>query len=181
MVRYLDNNTKKLLSRDETEILLFALYLESQGNPNGLVQKAVAQMKGSMVFVFGSNEAGIHGAGAAKVAAQRYGAVRGVGEGHEGNSYALPTRTGKFVTLDLPKIQVYVNNFIKYAKSRQDLQFQVTAIGTGHAGLEHADMAPMFAAAPNNCQFDSVWQTWLPDKKFWGTYDTSPHSRVTEG
>ena len=190
MARYLDGD-KDMLSRDEVEILLFALYLESlkSGNPKGLAAQGTAlvaaqhafgkkePMKGTMIFVFGSNEQGVHGAGAAKVAQQRYGAVRGVGEGHEGNSYALPTRkynraTGVISTLDLPAVQAHVDTFIKYAKSRQDLTFQVTAIGTGHAGLTHAQMAPMFVLAPENCQFDTVWETWLkmPGRKFWGTY-----------
>ena len=42
------------------------------------------------IFVFGSNEAGRHGAGAARVHLQ-YGAVYGWGYGHYGNSYAIPT------------------------------------------------------------------------------------------
>jgi hypothetical protein len=123
-----------------------------------------------MIFVFGSNTAGIHGAGAAKVAAKQHGAIRGIGFGRCGNSYAIPTRDGDFVTLSLPTIQTYVNAFIKYAKSCPDLEFQVTAIGTGYAGLAHRHMAPMFKDAPNNCLFDDVWKPWLPGKRFWGTY-----------
>lgn len=44
------------------------------------------------IFVFGSNPKGVHGAGAAKVAREQFGAVYGVGEGLTGNSYALPTK-----------------------------------------------------------------------------------------
>lgn len=44
------------------------------------------------IFVFGSNPKGIHGAGAAKVAMEQFGAKFGVGEGLTGNSYALPTK-----------------------------------------------------------------------------------------
>lgn len=44
------------------------------------------------IFVFGSNPKGVHGAGAAKVAREQFGAVYGVGEGITGNSYALPTK-----------------------------------------------------------------------------------------
>ena len=44
------------------------------------------------IFVFGSNPKGIHGAGAAKVAMEQFGAKYGVGEGLTGNSYALPTK-----------------------------------------------------------------------------------------
>ncbi len=187
MVRYLDGNTTRMLTHDEVEVLLFALYLESlKTNPrDGLAAKGTMVLaaqgaygkRGLMVFVFGSNEQGIHGAGAAKVTAMKHGAKRGKGEGHVGNSYALPTRKvtyqragGEFTTLTMPEVQAHVDTFIKYATEHPELLFQVTAIGTGHAGLEHEDMAPLFAAAPDNCQFDTVWEEWLPNKKFWGTY-----------
>lgn len=127
-------------------------------------------MDSSAIFVFGSNEAGIHGAGAAKVALKFHGAIYCRGEGHHGKSYAIPTRNRRLVTLPLPKIREYVERFLKYASLHGDLQFQVTAIGTGYAGLRHEDMAPMFASAPDNCWFDTVWEPWLPGKKFWGTY-----------
>ena len=38
------------------------------------------------IFVFGSNEAGVHGAGAAYVAAKKHGAEMGVGQGWPGRS-----------------------------------------------------------------------------------------------
>lgn len=43
------------------------------------------------VFVFGSNRNGNHYGGAARIAYERFGAEWGVGEGHTGQSYALPT------------------------------------------------------------------------------------------
>jgi len=45
-----------------------------------------------IVFVFGSNPEGRHGAGAAKIAREKFGAMYGCGEGLQGNSYALPTK-----------------------------------------------------------------------------------------
>ena len=44
------------------------------------------------IFVFGSNPTGYHGAGAAKDAANRFGAIYGQGEGLQGSAYALPTK-----------------------------------------------------------------------------------------
>lgn len=44
------------------------------------------------VFVFGSNPEGRHGAGAAKLASQKYGAIYGVGRGLQGRSYGLVTK-----------------------------------------------------------------------------------------
>ena len=44
-----------------------------------------------IIFVFGSNYQGFHGAGSAKVALEKFGAVYGEPIGLFGNSYALPT------------------------------------------------------------------------------------------
>jgi hypothetical protein len=44
------------------------------------------------IFVFGSNPEGRHGAGAAKIAKEQFGAIYGQGEGIQGNSYAIPTK-----------------------------------------------------------------------------------------
>ena len=44
------------------------------------------------IFVFGSNTEGRHGAGAAKVAREQFGAIYGQCQGLQGNAYALPTK-----------------------------------------------------------------------------------------
>ncbi|MDE6377500.1 MAG: hypothetical protein K2K72_02015, partial [Duncaniella sp.] len=51
------------------------------------------------IFVFGSNLAGLHGGGAARIAFNRFGAVWGQGEGLQGNSYAIPTMQGGVETI----------------------------------------------------------------------------------
>lgn len=131
-----------------------------------------------MIFVFGSNEAGIHGAGSALTARLNYGAVLMQGVGRQGESYAIPTK-GKIVIngqtrvgrpLPADKIKEYVDGFIRYAKENPSEEFQVTKIGTGHAGFTHEMMAPLFSDAPGNCLFDTAWEPWLPGKRFWGTY-----------
>lgn len=68
--------------------------------------------KGEVVFTFGSNESGIHGAGAARVAVQHYGAVYGVGYGHQGNSFAVPTKDWEIQTLPFDVVKVYIERFI---------------------------------------------------------------------
>jgi hypothetical protein len=62
----------------------------------------------SVVFVFGSNLAGRHGRGAALEAAQKWGAVYGVGEGRTGDSYALPTKDRFIRTLQLADVSRHV-------------------------------------------------------------------------
>ena len=50
------------------------------------------------IFVFGSNPEGRHRAGSARVAANKFGAIYGQGEGMQGSSYALPTKRIKNIT-----------------------------------------------------------------------------------
>lgn len=94
------------------------------------------------IFVFGSNLAGHHGGGAARIAIERFGAVWGQGVGIQGKSYAIPTMQGPVET-----IQPYVDEFIEFAKRNPDLRFLVTPIGCGIAGFKPADIAPLFQAS----------------------------------
>uniref|UniRef100_A0AAU6VZ10 ADP-ribosylglycohydrolase n=1 Tax=Pseudomonas phage Arace01 TaxID=3138526 RepID=A0AAU6VZ10_9VIRU len=122
------------------------------------------------VFVFGSNAAGIHGAGAAKVAWKQHGARYGKGYGHHGDTFAIPTKDEHIETLPLPRIEQYVQGFLAYAKDHRKLTFQVTRIGCGLAGYKDKDIAPLFKDAPLNCQFDEAWKPFLGDAyTYWGT------------
>lgn len=102
----------------------------------------ITELKADEIFVFGSNLAGMHGAGAAYIAFQKFGAVMGCGVGLRGQSYAIPTMQGGVET-----IKPYVDDFIAYAKSRPDLFFYVTRIGCGIAGFRDKDIAPLFKDA----------------------------------
>ena len=125
----------------------------------------------NMIFVFGSNEGGWHGAGAAKFALEHRGAKLRVPFGQEGQSFAIPTKDGTIKhTLKLPTIKAYVDEFIEEAKLHPELSFQVTRIGCGLAGLRDEDIAPMFKEAPENCWFDTAWQPWLGERNYWGHF-----------
>lgn len=115
------------------------------------------------VFVFGSNLKGIHGAGAAKFAAARYGAVRGVGEGRTGKAYALPTKAGPYETLTLKQIHTHVDTFLAHAVANPGDRFLLTKVGCGLGmrfrtpqGVEvvadytEQDIARLFESAPDN-------------------------------
>lgn len=104
-----------------------------------------------MIFVFGSNLRGCHGAGAALFARQNHGAVLGVGVGLRGNSYAIPTKDEHIHTLPLDRIAAYVADFLTFARENPEMEFQVTAIGCGLAGLKPFQIGPMFKGAPPNC------------------------------
>ena len=96
------------------------------------------------IFVFGSNLAGDHAGGAARLANQKFGAIWGQGVGLQGNSYAIPTMQGGIET-----IKPYVDEFIEFAKSHPELTFYVTKIGCGIAGFKEEDIAPLFKTAIN--------------------------------
>lgn len=113
------------------------------------------------IFVFGSNEAGIHGAGAAAFAYAKRGARYGFGYGHSGDSFAIPTKNEDIRTLPLDIINAYVCGFLAYATGKRKLKFMVTRIGCGLAGYTDADIAPMFVGAPLNCIFDEKWRVYL--------------------
>jgi hypothetical protein len=134
-----------------------------------------------MIFVFGSNLGGIHGAGAARFAAEHRGAKMGVGYGRTGQSYAIPTKGAKHgrvgATLPLVTINRFVTDFLTYAREHPELQFQITCIGCGLAGLKHENIASMFKDAPDNCWFDNTWFPYLttgagdqPQHRYWGTF-----------
>lgn len=110
------------------------------------------------VFVFGSNEAGRHGAGAALAARKHHGAVYGVGRGRTGNAYAIPTKDARLRVRPLADIRRDVDAFLAYAAGRPDLRFQVTPIGCGLAGYRPDQIAPMFEGAPNNCDLPNGWK-----------------------
>lgn len=110
-----------------------------------------------MIFVFGSNEAGRHGKGAALFAKQHRGAVYGVGVGRTGQAYAIPTKDKYLRTLPLSVIQTYVSEFIKYAINNPTLEFQVTRVGCGLAGYTDKQIAPLFKGVPKNCLLPIAW------------------------
>lgn len=122
------------------------------------------------IFVFGSNIAGKHGAGAALSALKYHEAIYGLGEGLQGNSYAIPTKDDNIETLPLDRIKEYVNVFLDHANQNSDNEYIVTRIGCGLAGLADSDMAIMFSNAPSNCLFDKAWKEFLPTHNFWGSY-----------
>lgn len=115
------------------------------------------QVFGCNIFVFGSNLAGRHGKGGALEARERWGAEPGVGVGPTGRAYAIPTKDAQLRPLPLVAIDVHVAGFIAYAMSRPDLHFYVTRIGCGLAGYTEAEIRPLFARAPANCEF--TWET----------------------
>lgn len=135
----------------------------------------------SEIFVFGSNLAGRHGAGAAKFAHEKLGAVMGVGEGLTGHTYAIPTKDAQIQMMDWDEIREHVHKFVTFAHDHPELTFKVTQIGCGLAGWRREQIAPLFVNAPDNCMFDSEWWVILGDKKkYWGSVSANPNEKCVE-
>lgn len=113
------------------------------------------------VFVFGSNLAGRHGAGAALEAREKYGAKTGVGQGPTGQAYAIPTKDEKLRVLPLGRIRLYALEFICYAEEHPELNFFVTRVGCGLAGYKDEEVAPLFRGYPDNCRMPFEWVALL--------------------
>jgi hypothetical protein len=102
----------------------------------------ITHLEPNQIFVYGANEGGKHGAGAAKLAL-RWGAEMGQ-YGLVGQTYGIPTKNKKIQTLPLDKIQVHVDTFLATAFSHTEYEFLVSKIGCGLAGYRPEDIAPLF-------------------------------------
>lgn len=110
-----------------------------------------------MIFVFGSNLAGRHGAGAAKFARDRLRAKPGVARGPTGRCYALPTKDAELRTRPLDEIKQEVDDFIDFAV-HSDQMFYLTPVGCGLAGHDPRAIAKMFLnRLPRNVVLAPSW------------------------
>lgn len=121
----------------------------------------ISRLASNEVFVFGSNLQGRHGGGAARMAYEYFGAVWGEGVGLFGQSYAIPTMQGGVET-----IKPYVDDFLRYAKMHQELDFLVTEIGCGIAGFTPKEIAPLFFKVIEN----DIRNVYLPES-FYEQYE----------
>lgn len=102
----------------------------------------ITHLEPNQIFTYGANAAGIHGAGAAKLAL-RWGAKMGQ-YGLVGQTYGIPTKDHNIRTLPLDKIQVHVDTFLAVAFSHPEYEFLLTKIGCGLALYQPKDIAPLF-------------------------------------
>lgn len=111
------------------------------------------------IFVFGSNLAGRHGAGAALFARNHYGAEYGIGEGLTGDSYALPTKDAHIQTLPYHKIDKAIARFLAFAKEHPEMRFLLTPVGCGLAGYKRSTIWKSLKThgMPSNVVLTSSW------------------------
>lgn len=117
-------------------------YLQEDDIRDRVTPKHITQLQAGEIFVFGSNIQGRHAGGAARQAAQSFGAVEGQGVGLQGQSYAIPT-----VGVTDEEMENHIREFILFARQHPEYKFWVTAIGCGIAGYPASKMARMFVTA----------------------------------
>ncbi|MBQ7279637.1 MAG: hypothetical protein IJR13_02790 [Bacteroidales bacterium] len=117
---------------------------------NRITPDHITSLENNQIFVFGSNPEGQHNGGAAMTAVNLFGAQIGVGEGLQGQSYAIPT------TQSLRETRAAVERFLTFAEKHPDMTFLVTRVGCGNAGHSISDMAAMFVRAID------IKNVWLP-------------------
>lgn len=123
----------------------------------------------NIVFVFGSNPEGRHGAGAAKVAIEQFGAVYGQGEGLQGNAYALPTKdlrvkeNNGLRSIPEKAIESSIAKLYETARQNPQKSFCVAYRNTdqpslnGYTGREMMQMFLSAGAPPRNIVFSEEW------------------------
>ncbi len=111
-------------------------YDESDSNTayaGRVTPEKVTNLAPNEIFVFGSNDQGIHKGGAAYWALKKFGAQMGVSSGLQGNSYAIPT-VGNGIGPQ--EIADSFHTFVEFAKAHPEKTFLLTALGCGHGGFE---------------------------------------------
>lgn len=121
------------------------------------------------IFVFGSNPEGIHGAGAAAVAVRHFGAIYGIGEGLQGQSYALPTKdlrvreNNGLRSISPQNITAAVRRMYEVARKNSDKNFKIAFRNTdevtlnGYSGWEMIDMFLAAGPMPENVWVSEEW------------------------
>ena len=136
MKEFLEEWKKQLPIVEKEELAKLDAPLNNPGTR--VTPETITRLGASEVFVFGSNEQGLHYGGAAKVALENFGAIMGQGNGLQGKSYAIPSMSG------LAVMGEYVKEFCEFAKAHPEKRFLLTPIGCGIAGYSVSDVAPLF-------------------------------------
>jgi hypothetical protein len=131
-----------------------------------------SQPEKDMIFVFGSNLKGIHGAGAALAARRYYGAVLGVPEGFRGMSYALPAKVTPYIFMNLETLDKHVKNFVSFAKQHNQFSYFIVRVGCVLGGFKDQDVASLFKkhleafqVDTQNMSFPNEWKPYLNPRR----------------
>jgi hypothetical protein len=157
----------------------------SESNKRRTYTGKITSLSENQVFVFGSNTEGRHGAGAAKVAVDNFGAIYRQAEGPQGKSFAIIT---KDLTIDDKKnpsrtpeqIKEQIHKLYEYAKQNLDKEFLVAYSKDGKNLNYYSSeaMAEMFASEeiPSNIVFEEGFNELVTanETKPQNTVETKP-------
>lgn len=111
----------------------------------------ITELGNGEIFVYGSNQFAQHGAGSAKAAFEKFGAIMNDAPiGLVGKSYGIITASCTNTPVAISFISDQVNVLYHFARLRPDLAFLVTKIGTGIAGFSIREIAGIFFALEDN-------------------------------
>lgn len=106
--------------------------------------EVITKLNHNEIFVFGSNQYAIHGAGSA-LAAKKFGAIyKDCPMGLCGQSYGIITKSFSNTPVSIEFITYQVQTLYYFALLRSDLIFYVTKIGTSLAGFTINEIANIF-------------------------------------
>ena len=151
----------------------------------GLIDK----LRPNQVFVFGSNTEGRHGAGAAKTAKDKFGAIYGQAEGPQGQSYAIITKDltkddKKHPSRTKEQIIEQIHKLYEYAKANPNKEFLVAYSSTGRNlnYYTNQEMAEMFAneEIPSNIVFEEGFNELVSNSNKTSNTITTPSRQETK-
>lgn len=112
--------------------------------------ETITSLKPNEIFVFGSNQFSNHFGGAARIAAEKFGALNSIApHGLCGQAYGIITTSFNDATVQLSFIKQQVEVLYEFAVLRPDFVFYVTKIGTGIAGFSIQEIADLFHELEN--------------------------------
>jgi hypothetical protein len=134
----------------------------------------VTSLQPNQIFVFGSNEgsskggAPTHGAGSAKIAREKFGAIQGQSRGLQGQSYGIVTK--KFYDVEKSstpeEITKEIQGLYEYAKQNPTKEFLVSDYSesnlNGYTGQQMADMFVNAGTIPSNIVFNNNFDRLIP-------------------
>lgn len=107
----------------------------------------ITKLPPNSIFVYGSNQFAIHGAGSAKSAVDNFGAIyKDVPMGLCGQSYGVITKSFNNIPLPILFVTKQIDVLYDFAELRPDLTFYVTKIGTALAGFSLEQISHIFKA-----------------------------------
>ena len=125
----------------------------------------IYSLEDNQIFVFGSNTEGRHGAGAAKVALNKFGAIYGQSSGRQGNSYAIITKNLKksvHPSIDRFDIIYQIIRLYQFATENSNLEFLIAYsndVEVLRSGYTPSEMADLFWVACNDIPDNIVFET----------------------